>query len=136
MDQQYTIQILESSELEEIAEDDENVIELMDVIGLDVVCRICARTSDTLIPIYEAEGLEYQLETKLNKYLPFPIVKTETMPANCCHQCINTVLAWHEFVEVSIEADRRLKSLQVESATVVQISEVRIFNDLILKFLL
>lgn len=38
------------------------------------LCRSCANSSDYLIPIYEGEGLEHQLEYKIQKHLPIQVI--------------------------------------------------------------
>lgn len=38
------------------------------------LCRSCANSSDYLIPIYEGEGLEHQLEYKIQKHLPIQVM--------------------------------------------------------------
>lgn len=37
------------------------------------LCRVCANSSDYAIPIYEGEGLEHQLELKIQKHLPIQV---------------------------------------------------------------
>lgn len=38
------------------------------------LCRSCANSSDYLIPIYEGEGLEHQLEHKIQKHMPIQVM--------------------------------------------------------------
>lgn len=38
------------------------------------LCRICAVESDYLIPIYEGEGLEQELASKISEYFPFTVL--------------------------------------------------------------
>lgn len=38
------------------------------------LCRSCANSSDYLIPIYDGEGLEHQLEYKIQKHLPIQVI--------------------------------------------------------------
>lgn len=123
MEQTYSIEIIQPSDLENLSTQD-NVIELTDVgiIGLDSLCRLCANRSDHLIPIYDGEGLDYQLEAKINRHFPFTVERTDTLPTHCCYQCASTLLTWHELIETSIEADRRLKALEFD--TVVQFNHV------------
>lgn len=40
------------------------------------LCRSCANSSDYLIPIYEGEGLEHQLEYKIQKHMPIQVMIT------------------------------------------------------------
>lgn len=40
---------------------------------LSQLCRVCANFSDCLIPIFEGEGLEHELESKVQKHLPIKV---------------------------------------------------------------
>ncbi|XP_044728055.1 zinc finger protein 436-like [Chrysoperla carnea] len=83
-----------------------------EVISVEMLCRLCGNRSEHLISIYEGEGLEYQLQMKINRHLPFRVERTDTnLPSRCCYQCASTLLTWHDLAEISIEADRRLKTL-------------------------
>ena len=37
------------------------------------LCRICATFSDCLLPIFEDEGVEHELESKIHKHLPIKV---------------------------------------------------------------
>lgn len=37
------------------------------------LCRICANTSDHMVPIFEGEGAEHDLSSKILKYLPIHV---------------------------------------------------------------
>lgn len=105
-------------EPEEILKEESTTVNTVEVISFESICRICAKTSDHLIPIYEGEGVEYQLELKIKQYFPFEIIQTETMPSNCCYQCASTIIAWNQLIERSIEADSRLKALLLENTRI------------------
>lgn len=84
------------------------------VEGFEVLCRLCANRSDHLIPIYSEEGVSNDLADKMNMYLPIKVTKTDLLPLQCCFQCATTVLTWHELVVATLEADRRLRDVQIE----------------------
>ncbi|KAI4467876.1 orotate phosphoribosyltransferase [Holotrichia oblita] len=84
-----------------------------EMIRLDVICRLCASQSDRIIAIYSEEGVTHELAVKMNTYLPVKVSQDDTLPLQCCWNCASTVLAWHELVVGSVEADRRLRELQV-----------------------
>lgn len=44
-----------------------------DDIKLSCMCRVCGETNSHLIPIYEGEGLENNLSSKINNYLPVKV---------------------------------------------------------------
>lgn len=39
----------------------------------DEICRICANPSDHLIPIFQGEGREHEIDKKIRKYLPIQV---------------------------------------------------------------
>ncbi|XP_076762629.1 uncharacterized protein LOC143430276 isoform X2 [Xylocopa sonorina] len=76
------------------------------------LCRVCANTSDHLIPIFEGEGLQHDLCNKIHKYLPLHISENDTLPLQLCYHCAATLLAWHELLEGCLNAERRLLEMQ------------------------
>jgi hypothetical protein len=50
-------------------------------ISADLLCRVCARTSEDLVPVFGEKGLELQLLDKIHTHLPI-MVKYEFM---MCH---------------------------------------------------
>lgn len=84
--------------------------ELHEMISIREICRLCANQNDKLIGIFSVDGINNDLATKMNLYLPIKVYETDELPLQCCWQCASTVLAWHELVVTSIEADRRLRS--------------------------
>lgn len=102
---------------ENITSDQIPIIQITEngIEGFEMLCRLCANRSDHLIPIYSEEGMSNDLPNKMNLYLPVKVSEKDTLPLQCCYQCANTVLAWHELVVASEEADRRLRDLQIEA---------------------
>ncbi|XP_076657635.1 uncharacterized protein LOC143361826 isoform X4 [Halictus rubicundus] len=76
------------------------------------LCRVCANTNDHLIPIFEGEGLQHDLCSKIHKYLPIHISETDVLPLQLCYHCAATLLAWHELLEGCLTAERRLLEMQ------------------------
>lgn len=89
--------------------------EFPEMISISIICRLCANQSDKLIGIYSEDGVNNDLAGKMNLYLPVKVTETDNLPLQCCWQCASTVLAWHDLVVTSVEADRRLKSYQFVS---------------------
>ena len=52
-------------------------------------------------------------EVTINKTL-FQVTETDTLPIHICYQCASTLIAWHDLVISCVEADKKLKELQVE----------------------
>ncbi|KAL0269295.1 UNVERIFIED_CONTAM: hypothetical protein PYX00_007083 [Menopon gallinae] len=84
------------------------------------LCRSCANSSDYLIPIYEGEGLEHQLEYKIQKHLPIQVSSTDTLPLQLCYQCASTLIAWDSMINSCIEADKKLRAMQEAAEEVKQ----------------
>lgn len=86
-----------------------------EIIGFESVCRLCANHNEKVIGIYSEEGTSNDLANKMNLYLPIKVSENDELPLQCCWGCASTVLAWHELVVASIEADRRLRGMQIVS---------------------
>lgn len=86
---------------------------ITEVISINEICRLCANQNDKLIGIYSEDGINNELAIKMNMYLPIKVNECDDLPLQCCWQCASTVLAWHELVVTSLEADRRLKNYQL-----------------------
>lgn len=108
---------MEETTSENNLEDQEIVLGITDsdIIGFESVCRLCANHSDKVIGIYNEEGTANDLANKMNLYLPIKVSESDELPLQCCWGCASTVLAWHELVVASIEADRRLRGMQIVS---------------------
>ncbi|XP_015439792.1 PREDICTED: zinc finger and SCAN domain-containing protein 2-like [Dufourea novaeangliae] len=76
------------------------------------LCRVCANTNDHVIPIFEEEGLQHDLCSKIHKYLPIHLSEADTLPLQLCYHCAATLLAWHELLEGCLNAERRLLEMQ------------------------
>ncbi|XP_076234968.1 uncharacterized protein LOC143179556 [Calliopsis andreniformis] len=72
------------------------------------LCRICANTSDHLIPIFEGEGLQHDLCSKIHKHLPIRISENDILPLQLCYHCAATLLAWHELLGGCLTAEKQL----------------------------
>ncbi|KAM0730183.1 Zinc finger protein 19 [Formica fusca] len=86
--------------------------ETKEIITWIHLCRTCANTCDNLIPIFEGEGAEHDLPSKILKYLPIHISKSDTLPLQLCHHCADTLLAWHELSEGCLSAEKKLLKMQ------------------------
>lgn len=93
-----------------------NVNESSERIPWSGLCRICANVNDHLIPIFEGEGMEHSLCSKIHKYLPIHISVNDTLPLQLCYHCAATLLAWHELAEGCLSAESRLLEIQNSSS--------------------
>lgn len=88
--------------------------DLSSVLELDNTCRLCANQNERLIGIYSEEGISNDLANKMNLYLPIKVSEHDTLPLQCCWSCASTILAWHDLVVASVEADRRFRAAHIE----------------------
>jgi hypothetical protein len=66
--------LLGSSETENLDTQPENdVSEEQGEIGADLLCRVCACTSEDLVPVFGDRGLEMQLLDKIHTHLPIMV---------------------------------------------------------------
>lgn len=57
----------------EMDENGQIILPDKNVILWDELCRICANTSDKVVPIFSGDGLEHNLCKKIHSYLPFKV---------------------------------------------------------------
>ncbi|XP_011052278.1 PREDICTED: endothelial zinc finger protein induced by tumor necrosis factor alpha-like isoform X3 [Acromyrmex echinatior] len=76
------------------------------------LCRICANASDRMISIFEGEGAQHDLISKILKYLPIHVTESDTLPLQLCERCANVLMAWHELNEGCLNAERKLLEMQ------------------------
>lgn len=75
------------------------------------ICRICLTISDLLVPIFEGEGIELELEDKIRKHLPIRIASSDGLPHQLCFQCVDVIVSWDSLLNVCFETDKKLKKL-------------------------
>lgn len=90
----------------------------------EFLCRLCANKNDKVISIYSEEGIANDLGNKINSYLPIKVAEIDVLPLHCCWGCASTVLAWHELVVATVEADKRLRGLDLDAEKPVVVIEV------------
>ncbi|XP_024882148.1 gastrula zinc finger protein XlCGF57.1-like isoform X2 [Temnothorax curvispinosus] len=76
------------------------------------LCRICANASNHMIPIFEGDGAEHDLSSKIIKYLPIHVSESDTLPLQLCENCANILIAWHELREGCLSAEIKLLQMQ------------------------
>ncbi|RZF46595.1 hypothetical protein LSTR_LSTR002927 [Laodelphax striatellus] len=84
---------------------------LLENSDINQLCRTCANTHDNMIPIFEGDGLEHDLQNKIDKHFPVNISKDDGLPNKMCFQCASTLVAWHDMFTGCIEAEKKLKHL-------------------------
>ncbi|XP_026670844.1 zinc finger protein 418-like isoform X5 [Ceratina calcarata] len=105
----------EQQNVMDVSNDETAAIQSNEQFSWSTLCRVCANTSDHLIPIFEGEGSQHDLCNKIHKYLPIHISEDDTLPLQLCYHCAATLLAWHELLEGCLSAERRLLEMYDES---------------------
>uniref|UniRef100_A0A8D8R7Z5 Histone-lysine N-methyltransferase 2D n=1 Tax=Cacopsylla melanoneura TaxID=428564 RepID=A0A8D8R7Z5_9HEMI len=75
---------------------------------MSLLCRVCANQHDYLIPIFEGEGLDHDMPTKMEKHLPIKVRENDKLPTQMCYQCASTIIAWSDLHTNCLEADKKL----------------------------
>ncbi|XP_034233364.1 zinc finger protein 595-like isoform X2 [Thrips palmi] len=88
----------------------------------DSLCRLCACSSELLIPILEGEGLENSLADKIEKYLPIQVAFQDPLPLQVCFHCASTVISWHELSTSCIDAQHKLQAMFSETTSEAPVS--------------
>ncbi|PNF23056.1 hypothetical protein B7P43_G09812 [Cryptotermes secundus] len=78
-------------------------------ISADLLCRICACTSEDLVPVFGERGLEMQLLDKIHTHLPIMVTADDLLPITVCMDCVYKLEMCHEFVHSCLEADTKLR---------------------------
>lgn len=78
---------------------------------MGLLCRVCANQHDYLIPIFEGEGLDHDMPTKIDKHLPIKVRDTDRLPTQICYQCASTVIAYSDLVVNCIDANKKLNKM-------------------------
>lgn len=60
----------EQQNMIEVSNEESTVTQSDDQFSWSNLCRICANVNDHLIPIFDGEGLQHDLCSKIHKYLP------------------------------------------------------------------
>ncbi|KAF5297111.1 hypothetical protein FQA39_LY02691 [Lamprigera yunnana] len=119
--------------VETALEDNQVLVQMLPESGLlaiNVICRLCANPNERVIGIFSEEGISNDLANKMNMYLPIKVCETDSLPLQCCWNCASTVLAWHELVVASVEADRRLRDLpNVDEKQIINEDDCSCIND-------
>lgn len=71
----------------------QNKHQIQKIVQWTDLCRICANANDHLIPIFEGEGAELDLSSKILKYLPIHVCIT--VVTLCFIQALNILVNVH-----------------------------------------
>nr|CAD7400133.1 unnamed protein product [Timema cristinae] len=67
------------------------------------LCRVCARLSQRLTPIFGQKGIEIDLATKIHTHLPIMVTEDDLMPVCLCEPCIHKLQVCHNLVNTCLE---------------------------------
>lgn len=74
-------------------------------------CRVCGVYTDFLVPIFDEEGLQHQLDHKIHMYLHLQVLRNDVLPLHLCYDCLSTILSWHSLYLKCQEADDRFRTM-------------------------
>nr|CAD7397050.1 unnamed protein product [Timema poppensis] len=75
------------------------------------LCRLCANSDYCMLPIFEGDGVEQEIEMKIHKYLPIEVSKKDAVAIHICYSCSSTLNAWHLLYQNALVADEKLKKM-------------------------
>ncbi|XP_061721359.1 zinc finger protein 628-like [Cydia pomonella] len=87
---------------------------LENVSDFSKVCRVCATVTELVVQIYGEEGLRMNLADKIKRHLPIKVTENDVLPLVVCFQCTSTLLATHELVACSLQADAALRTARAQ----------------------
>ncbi|XP_063627725.1 zinc finger protein 408-like [Cydia splendana] len=102
-----------------------NTTNLENVSDFSKVCRVCATVTELVVPIYGEEGLRMNLADKIKRHLPIKVTENDVLPLVVCFQCTSTLLATHELVACSLQADAALRTACTQREHQAQQSQQR-----------
>lgn len=77
-------------------------------------CRVCACAFEAMVPIYDDNGIEMQLEEKINNYLPITVTPDDPLPLQMCHGCVEKLNITHELIVSCLDSDARFHQFMEE----------------------
>ncbi|XP_014249964.1 zinc finger protein 567-like [Cimex lectularius] len=78
--------------------------------NISSLCRLCGNVNDYLIPLFSGEGVEHELECKINKLLPVKVSIYDRLPDHICYSCASTIIAFYILLENCKEVEKKLSS--------------------------
>lgn len=76
-----------------------------------LLCRLCANSVSDPVFIFSENSTDMELAAKINICLPITVKRTDPLPKQLCPQCRTKLDAYHEFAEVCVQADEKLRLL-------------------------
>ncbi|XP_014225233.1 zinc finger protein 260-like [Trichogramma pretiosum] len=78
-------------------------------------CRLCARIADRLVGIFETEGRQHDVQSKIEKCLRIQISTADSLPQAICYNCLKILNQSNDFYIKSNDAQLLLKKVFLES---------------------
>ncbi|KAF4514189.1 UNVERIFIED_CONTAM: hypothetical protein B566_EDAN019360 [Ephemera danica] len=78
------------------------------------LCRVCARSSENMVPIFQGQGRQQNLADKMKQHLPIIIDENDRLPLQVCKACVASIETCHELVLCCTQADIALRRLLQE----------------------
>ncbi|KAE8750752.1 hypothetical protein FOCC_FOCC002462 [Frankliniella occidentalis] len=93
------------------AEDEFELDDDSDTIHPGLLCRLCANTVSDPVYIFSENGKDLELAAKINICLPVTVKRTDPLPKQLCVDCKSKLDEYHEFAEVCVQAEEKLRLL-------------------------
>ena len=76
-----------------------------------LLCRLCATPVTDPVYIFSENGKDMELAAKINICLPITVKRTDPLPKQLCTECRTKLDGYHEFAEVCVQAEEKLRLL-------------------------
>lgn len=82
-----------------------------DIVHPGLLCRLCANSVSEPVYIFNENCKELELAAKINICLPITVKRTDPLPKQLCVECKTKLDSYHEFAEVCVQAEEKLRQL-------------------------
>ncbi|KAK3932812.1 Zinc finger protein 26 [Frankliniella fusca] len=93
------------------AEDEFELEDDSDIVHPGLLCRLCANSVTDPVYIFSENGKDLELAAKINICLPITVKRTDPLPKQLCVDCKSKLDEYHEFAEVCVQAEEKLRLL-------------------------
>ncbi|XP_012284883.1 zinc finger protein 90 isoform X2 [Orussus abietinus] len=76
-----------------------------------IFCRLCSRTCDEYVNVFDQEGIHRSLKSKMDSCLKISVLKDDVLPKSVCTPCCSKLDKSYEFFEISQNAQLLLEKI-------------------------
>ncbi|XP_067012466.2 zinc finger protein 271 isoform X2 [Anabrus simplex] len=77
----------------------------------DRLCRVCANENQDLVPVFGEQGMELQLNEKIQWHLPIEVKEDDKLPVKMCSTCVSLLNSWDDLIHCCLAADIKLHKM-------------------------